>query len=158
MRHCQIKNILLKILLSYFAPILSFTTEEIYQILNKDKKQSIHLKSFPSIPSNWKNDVLNEKWSNLRKIKDIANISIEEKRNKKEIGSSLEAFIDIKIGENFSKLIKNLDLPEFFITSKVNLEIDKKLKDEVIVNTKKAKGVKCKVCWKINEIKCSRHG
>ena len=151
-------NILLKILLSYFAPILSFTTEEIYQILNKDKKQSIHLKSFPSIPSNWKNDVLNEKWSNLRKIKDIANISIEEKRNKKEIGSSLEASIDIKIGENFSKLIKNLDLPEFFITSKVNLEIDKKLKDEVIVNTKKAKGVKCKVCWKINEIKCSRHG
>ena len=38
---------------------------------------------------------LNEKWSNLFKIKQEANIAIEEKRANKEIGSSLEAEIEI---------------------------------------------------------------
>ena len=80
-------------------------------------------------------------------------ISLLKKREiKKEIGSSLEASIDIKIGENFSKLIKNLDLPEFFITSKVNLEIDKKLKDEVIVNTKKLKVLNARYVGKLMKL------
>ena len=43
------------------------------------------------IPKNWKNEKLNEKWSNLFKIKQEANVAIEEKRTSKAIGSSLEA-------------------------------------------------------------------
>ena len=33
-------------LLKWFAPILSFTTEEIFQIINKGKNLSIHLAIF----------------------------------------------------------------------------------------------------------------
>ena len=33
-------------LLKWFAPILSFTTEEIFQIINKNKNSSIHLQEF----------------------------------------------------------------------------------------------------------------
>ena len=38
---------------------------------------------------------LNDKWRKLFKIKQEANIAIEEKRSNKEIGSSLEAEIKI---------------------------------------------------------------
>ena len=49
-------NILLDSLLKWFAPILSFTTEEIYKIVNKNETDSIHLKNFPDIPLAWQND------------------------------------------------------------------------------------------------------
>ena len=37
-------------------------------------------------------------------------------------------------------------------------EIKKTNSNEIIVNTTKAKGDKCHVCWKINTKPCSRHG
>ena len=43
-------NILLDCLLKWFAPILSFTTEEIYSLINKKENDSIHLKKFVKIP------------------------------------------------------------------------------------------------------------
>ena len=54
--------LILDMLLKWFAPILSFTTEEIYQIINRDKNSSIHLQSFPQIPKKWKNEKLFEKF------------------------------------------------------------------------------------------------
>ena len=80
-------NIILESLLKWFAQFW-FTTEEIYSLLNKDNSESIHENNFVKIPTNWKNDKLNEKWSNLFKIKQEANITIEKRANK-EIGSSL---------------------------------------------------------------------
>ena len=85
-------NIILNSLLKWFAPILSFTTEEIYQLISK-KKKSIHLEKFLNFQKNLKMIKLNKKWIQLIKIRDICNLSIEEKRANKEIGSSLEAEI-----------------------------------------------------------------
>ena len=90
-------NIILESLLKWFAPILVFTTEEIYSLVNKDNSESIHENNFVKIPANWRNDKLNEKWTNLFKIKQEANIAIEEKRASKEIGSSLEAEIKLTL-------------------------------------------------------------
>ena len=70
-----ILNILLKSLLRWFAPILSFTTEEIYQLVSK-KNKSIHLEKFLKYPENFKNEILEKKWSELVKIRDVCNISI----------------------------------------------------------------------------------
>ena len=89
-------NILLEILLKWFAPILSFTTEEIYRLVKIDSKKSIHLESFPDIPANWNNKKLETKWMELIKIRETCNSSIELKRASKEIGSSLEANLVIK--------------------------------------------------------------
>merc|ERR1711965_287899 len=47
-------NIILKSLLKWFAPILSFTTEEIYQLVSKRKK-SIHLERFLIFPKKFEN-------------------------------------------------------------------------------------------------------
>ncbi len=147
-------NIILDILLRWFAPILSFTTEEIYQLVER-KNKSIHLEKFLDLPKSFKNDVIYKKWLELIKIRDICNISIEEKRANKEIGSSLEADLDVKLNNKFKQIVENIDFSELCITSKAKIDFDEK--SEVSVTTKKALGKKCKVCWKIKLDPCERH-
>ena len=152
-------NIVLEILLKWFAPVLSFTTEEIYSLLKINEKGSIHLEKFPAIPSNWNNPDLNNKWTELIKIRDKCNSSIELKRASKEIGSSLEANLKILLNDKLIKLSKGTDFSEICITS--GADVDKIKKDdgeEIIVETNKAEGKKCSVCWKIMKDKCERHG
>jgi len=151
-------------LLKWFAPILSFTTEEIFQIINADKKLSIHLQDFPKIPSKWKNVKLFEKWEKFKLVRKVVNAAMEIKRANKNIGSSLEAEVQVYLGEDYLKLIKDFDLSEYFITSKADA---KKLTNEknlfqlegvknVKVFVKKAEGEKCPRCWKIFPHPCER--
>ena len=148
-------NIILNSLLKWFAPILSFTTEEIYQLMIKENK-SIHLEKFLNFPKKFENSALNEKWSQLLKIRDLCNLSIEEKRANKEIGSSLEASLKVNLDKQSIETVKGIDLAELFITSSV--EIEKTVSEKIIVKTNKAEGNKCPVCWKIYPDKCPRHG
>ncbi|MFL2851908.1 MAG: isoleucine--tRNA ligase [Candidatus Pelagibacter sp.] len=147
-------NILLNSLLKWFAPILSFTTEEIYQLVSK-KNKSIHLENFINFPKKFENKKIAEKWSELIKIRDICNISIEEKRASKEIGSSLEAELNVKINNKLKQIVEGVDLSELCITSKVNISFDDQ--SDIRVSTQKASGQKCKVCWKIKLDHCERH-
>ena len=153
-----ILNILLDCLLKWFAPILSFTTEEIYSLLNKNNNDSIHFKKFIKIPKNWQNKNLNEKWEKLKKIRDVANISIESKRTDKLIGSSLESNIKIKLNKDLYNIAKDFDFAELCITSAAEVLNDNNLAEEIIVETSKAEGEKCNVCWKIRKGECERHG
>ena len=146
-------NIILDKLLRWFAPILSFTTEEIYRMLFKNKK-SIHLEKFVELPSSFENNSLNEKWNELIKIRNICNVSIEEKRASKEIGSSLEAEINIQLNNKLESVCKNIDFSELCITSKASVTYKKDT--DTVVETLKAKGIKCEMCWKIKEEKCDR--
>ena len=91
-------NVILKSLLRWFAPILSFTTEEIYRLIMNNNK-SIHLTKFLEFPISFKNENLNQKWLELIKVRNVCNISIEEKRASKEIGSSLEASLKINLDQ-----------------------------------------------------------
>ena len=147
-------NVILNSLLKWFAPILSFTTEEIYQLISK-KSKSIHLEKFINFPKKFQNLELNNKWIEILKIKDICNLSIEEKRSSKEIGSSLEADLKIKLNNKLYNLTQGIDFAELCITSKSS--VDQNDEDEIIVETKKAKGNKCSVCWKIKVEACERH-
>ena len=147
-------NIILDCLLKWFAPVLVFTTDEIYSLVSNDKK-NIHEYRFPKIPKEFYNLTLNEKWEQLFKIKEKANIAIEEKRTTKEIGSSLEADIEITANQKNFELLKDLDLAEYFITSKAEKFLSKG-KEELTIKVKKANGEKCPRCWKILENKCLR--
>ena len=146
-------NIILECLLKWLAPIFVFTTEEIFNLLNKNEK-SIHETEFPKIPNSWKNKELEKKWEELYQIKQEVNIAIEAKRTNKEIGSSLEADILIHINEKKFNLLEGLDLEEYFITSKATKI--KGTKNELKIIVKKANGKKCPRCWKILENKCLR--
>jgi isoleucyl-tRNA synthetase len=144
-------------LLKWFAPVLSFTTEEIFTLINKNKK-SIHLENFIEIPNNYFNEKLNTKWLELKKIREVCNISIEEKRASKEIGSSLEANINISLSDKLIKLVEGIDFSELCITSEAKIKKNNNKEiDKILVTTVKAEGQKCPVCWKISSKPCKRH-
>ncbi len=147
-------NIILNSLLKWFAPILSFTTEEIYQLISK-KNKSIHLENFLDFPKKFDNEKIERKWDELIKIRNICNISIEEKRASKEIGSSLEAVLHVKLNNRFKQVVNDIDLSELCITSKTEINFDDQTDIEVV--TQKALGNKCPVCWKISPDPCERH-
>ena len=159
-------GLILDMLLKWFAPVLSFTTEEIYQIINKDKNLSVHLESFPQIPKNWMNERLYEKWEKFKIIRKVVNAAMEIKRASKDIGSSLEADIKVYLSDEYLKIVKDFDLSESFITSKA--EAKKMIDDnnlfqldeikDVKVFVKKAEGEKCPRCWKIFPDPCARCG
>ena len=126
--------------------------------MNKNKNESIHLKKFIRIPNDWKNDNLNGKWEKLKRIRDAANISIESKRAEKLIGSSLESNIKIKLKKDLHDIAKDFDFAELCITSSADVLLDNTIDEELFVETFKAEGEKCVVCWKIRKGKCERHG
>ena len=148
-------KVILESLLKWFAPILSFTTEEIYRLISADKK-SIHLEKFLDFPKKMQDDEINLKWTKLIKIRDICNLSIEKKRAEKTIGSSLEASLKIQLNSEYMKIAKDTDFSELCITS--SAIISKIENSEIEVETVKAEGKKCPVCWKINKDPCDRHG
>jgi len=158
-------NILLDSLLKWFAPILSFTTEEIYKIVNKNKTDSIHLQNFPNIPRTWQNNQLFKRWNKLNYVRQVCNAAIEIKRSNKELGSSLEADLEIYLDDQYLKLAKEIDLSEYCITSQaIAKPFDNKKENlfqieniaGVKVLVKKAKGKKCPRCWKITNTKCDK--
>ena len=158
-------NILLDSLLKWFAPILSFTTEEIYKIVNKNETDSIHLKYFPNIPQAWQNDQLFKRWSKLNYVRQVCNAAIEVKRSNKELGSSLEADLEIYLDDQYLKLAKEINLSEYCITSRATAKPFDNKKENLFqienisgvkVLVKKAKGKKCPRCWKITNNKCDK--
>ncbi len=148
-------NVILECLLKWFAPIFVFTTDEIYNLLKKDES-SIHEHLFPIVPKSWENKELDGKWKQLFKIKQVANIAIEEKRANKEIGSSLEAEVKIFANKDNYNLLEGLDLAEYFITSKAEMIKGENQKTELKIEVLKTNGNKCPRCWKILENKCQR--
>ena len=148
-------NIILESLLKWFAPILVFTTDEIYSLISK-KEKNIHEHTFVKVPKKWENKELSAKWDQLFKLKQEANIAIEAKRASKEIGSSLEASLFLKLSKKDNEIIKGIDLSELCITSSVKTELSNS--NDTTIETIKAKGNKCPVCWKISEKPCVRHG
>ncbi len=147
-------NVILNSLLRWFAPILSFTTEEIYRLIMNDNK-SIHLRKFLEFPISFKNENLNRKWLELIKIRNVCNISIEEKRSSKEIGSSLEASLKINLDKKLNDISKDVDFSELCITS--SAEVSYLENSETKVQTTKAEGSKCPICWKLSVDPCPRH-
>jgi isoleucyl-tRNA synthetase len=122
-------------------------------MMNDDK--SIHLTKFLKFPKNFKNENLNQKWLELIKIRNICNISIEEKRASKEIGSSLEASLKIDLDKKLNDISKDVDFSELCITS--SAEVSYFENTEIKVQTTKAEGSKCPVCWKLSVDPCPRH-
>jgi len=160
----EILNVLINFLLKWFSPILAFTSEEAYQVIQNKKYKSIHLQDFPVIPFMWNNSEIKNKWIGIKKVKQVVNAAIEDIRNKKIIGSSLEANVIVYLKDEYLNIIKQEDLSEIFICSEAKAEsfINQNdlfsLKDVegVAVKILKAKGQKCSRCWKILEKPCSR--
>ena len=147
-----------KCIIKFFIKVVCSNTFFYYRrnlSISIKKNKSIHLENFIDFPRKFENKKIAEKWSELIKIRDICNISIEEKRASKNIGSSLEAELEIKLNNKFKEIVNNIDLSELCITSKAEINFDDQ--SDVRVVTQKASGQKCPVCWKISPDPCERH-
>lgn len=135
-------------LIMWLAPILSFTTEEAWSYRPEnvfDDAQSVHLRTFPNVPSDWKNENLAEKWTKIKTVRETVMAAIEPHRASKDIGSSLEAHPVINAPADYMTAMNGIDMAEVCITSQVTINEA----TELSVTFGKAEGNKCQRCWKI---------
>ena len=139
---------LLRDLTKVMAPILSFLSEEAYQLMPGEKKESIFLETFPKAEVSWKNEALDTDFEEILAVRSEVLKAIEEKRANKEIRSSLEAKVVLsKPGKTYEILIKyEKHLPEYFIVSQFDLS-----EGESSLSIEKAAGLKCDRCWNYSE-------
>lgn len=135
------------------APILSFTAEEVYDNMPYEDAESVHLTDFPA--KNLIDDAaLEAKWDKLLEVRDDVNKALEESRNEKVIGKSLEAAVEIYSNDSeVVELLNSVDnLHQLFIVSSVEVkENDGVTYDLATVKVTKAEGHRCERCWNIVE-------
>src|SRR5690606_4182624 len=77
-------------LVRWLAPMLPFTCDEAWAERHGDAG-SVHLELFPDVPATWRDEALEARWEKVRDLRRVVTGALEEARNRKEIGSSLEA-------------------------------------------------------------------
>ena len=133
------------------APIISFTAEEIWTYMphtSTDDKESIFLNQMPEKLGIEFSDEFVSKWEFIYSTRETVNKVLEEKRNEKLIGKSLEANIIIHCGESLYEKYNALteELKDILIVSGVSASKDGN--DEVPeIEVIKAEGDKCERCW-----------
>jgi isoleucyl-tRNA synthetase len=142
-------------LVRMLAPILGFTTEEVWTHFRKPagEAESVHMSLFPE-PSELSAGLTAQhrqrarNWDRLMEVRNHVLKSLEAARQEKFIGAPLEAAVHIKTDGDLYPLLEQYaaDLPALFIVSQVHLErhADKALS----VHVARAEGVKCERCWK----------
>jgi isoleucyl-tRNA synthetase len=144
----------------WLAPMLCFSAEEAWLSRYGADAPSVHLQTFPEIPSAWRDDTLAEKWRKVRLVRRVVTGALELERAQKRIGSSLEAAPAVYVADKdlFAALV-DIDLAEICITSGATLvegegPADAFRLDEtrgVAVAPKLAAGKKCARSWKVLE-------
>lgn len=148
---------ILRTFLLLIAPILSFTAEEAYSFANlKEKKQSVHLESFPKLNDDWLNTQITEEWTALRELKTKADKAIEVVRSQKKIGNSLEVDIYIEDDGKFRGILeKHRDkladiaiVSHLFLNEKPDSPLYCLEEGGLKIYVAHARGKKCERCWK----------
>jgi isoleucyl-tRNA synthetase len=129
------------------APILSFTAEEIWQLLTADDEQSIMLQTWHQLPTPQGEAELLSKWSRIRSVRAEVTRALEELREAGKIGSSLQAEVELYCAGDKFDLLTSLgdDLKFVLITSKANvIHADQ---EQLLVHA--ASHGKCERCWHV---------
>ncbi len=144
------------------APILTFTAEEVWQAMPESwqpetERATILMSRFPkSQPTtmNAMDDRLAARWERLRALREEVAKALEEARQTKTIGSSLEAAVTLQVDAESRQLLASYEahLPSFFIVSEVTLaSLDEKGTENsrsIQVAVSRAPGSKCVRCWR----------
>ena len=147
-RSCQTSMYhIINILVRLVSPILSFTAEEIWQTFEPLKKQekSVFLSRFINEINTLDQDLTNEEWKVLFKIKDLVNQSIESARNEGLIKGSLDTIVEITCPADIYNVLNKFgsELHFVFISSETILKEGKSL----AINITKSEHKKCTRCW-----------
>lgn len=157
---------ILEALVKMLAPVLAFTSEEVWQFMphrSTNDPESVQLNYWPEPNEKYENAALKEKWDRIIEIRDVVSKALEIARTEKIIGHSLNAKVTIfadKENYDFIEPIKK-DLVTVFIVSDFELKgydeaSDGKYYEDpdvkgIRVNISMASGSKCERCWMISE-------
>jgi isoleucyl-tRNA synthetase len=95
-------DILFHALVRYAAPVLVFTSEEVWGTRFPDAG-SVHLLEWPEVVADWLGGADLDEWRQLRELRSVAFVAAENARREKIIGSSLEAEITLVPSAEFSQ-------------------------------------------------------
>ena len=128
----------------WFAPILSFTAEEVWQNMPGERAESVFLSTFhdfPTVTSAF-DDAF---WQGIIELRDDVNAELEKARNAGLIGGSLEAAVDIVAPQALYEMLARLgdELRFALIVSQVTCTAGETL----AIRVRKAEGEKCARCW-----------
>lgn len=139
-------------LVRLFAPILSFTSEEVWGYLAKDSGDSVLLHQWHTFPDQPETEKLQQRWAKIRLLRSQVLKKLEESRAQGEIGSSLAATVEIRASREDFLLLSELeeDLRFVLIVSEVNLkQVDNPLQEGITITSNIHK--KCERCWHYRE-------
>ncbi|MEO6817985.1 MAG: isoleucine--tRNA ligase, partial [Edaphobacter sp.] len=144
------------------APILSFTADEVWQLLPKveGRETSVHIALFPNIadivPGN--TSALLEEWRFLLEARAVVLNQLEGMRARKEIGKALEAELNFtydptQANASTLALVKHKNaLAELFGLSQVTIQARSAAHESIAQFAEghpiKASGTKCERCWR----------
>ena len=149
-------DILFDCLTAWLAPVICFTAEEAWTARHGDDAGSVHLRTFPDIPAEWRDDALAAKWSKIRTLRRVVTGALEEERAAKRIGSSLDAAPSVEATPDYVEAMNGVDLAEIAITSAATLVASADPRGAfampevagVAVTPAPAEHPKCARCWK----------
>jgi isoleucyl-tRNA synthetase len=151
---------ILDTLVRILAPLLSFTSDEVWQFMPGEREESVHLAEFPARRPEWKDDDLAARWGRIIKVRADVSKALELARVAKIIGHSLDAAVIIAAPSELFGFLQSYEaeLNSIFIVSKASLAW--KLEGEywtsenlegLKVQVTAAPGEKCERCWYYSE-------
>ena len=146
--------IILDSLVKMLAPMICYTTEEIWSYMphKKDENtESVMLNYWPEMKPEYENHELEEKWNHILELKEMVAKELEVARAEKIIGHSLNAKVTLLADEKeYAFLKENQEqLETVFIVSALQIEAKPADQTEKLaVKVEVAEGEKCERCWK----------
>ncbi len=133
------------------GPILAFTADEIWENLPagaEARQVSVHLATFPEAREEADYERFTN-WERMFEVREDVLRALEEARTAKQIGSSLEARVEISAaGATYDLLEQYRDeLRYLFIVSQVDVLRAETGANEVAIKILAAEGEKCERCW-----------
>ena len=114
------------------------------------KKIQFIYRPITKLIKSWENSLIGKKWTEIRELRSVVTTAIEEKRKEGLLGSSLQAKVIIEADENTLNKLSDINLPDIFICSEVETNINSKIDESNFsVQIELASGGKCQRCWKI---------
>jgi len=135
---------ILNIMVKLYAPILSFTAEDIWRHTNKGTDRSVFEENMPLVDPKSIDMALETKWDRLLELRSEIYKVIESARAEKLINHPLEARVEVTIDGDDHKLLKDMEeqMQSILIVSELSVN-----KGDRNIIVKKAEGKKCERCW-----------
>lgn len=116
---------ILTTLVRLVAPVLCFTSEEVWQALpNKEEREwSVHMSDMPKVNEAYLDKALDEKWKKRLAVRSVAMKALEEARQAKVIGHPLDAEVTVYAGGEAYDIVKAMEkeLADFLLVSQTHI-------------------------------------